>query len=456
MTLSEKIEQSIRARELFSRGQRILIAVSGGMDSMVLLHLLHQLSKRNKWNLTVAHLNHGLRGRSSNADERLVQKTAANFKLRFVSERADVKKFAKANRLSIEMAARKLRHEFLARTAKNLKIKSIALAHHADDQVELFFLRLFRGAGTEGLSGMNWIGLSPADPSLQLVRPLFDQSKEILREFAKGEKIPFHEDASNALPDFQRNRIRHELIPLLKRNYQPALEQNILRTMEIVSCESHFVLGAALDWLSSKKKPPLDQLHIAVQRVCLRMQLRSLGFSGDFDLIEGLRLQPETVVAVNPKVSVVRDSAGIVHRRINQAFSFNETEMEIHLRGPGEVEFDQRKISWSFQNKKGASFQLKPNAERFDADKVGPRIHLRHWKPGDRFQPIGRKTPVKLQNIFTNLKIPRAERHRLVVATTGQGEVFWVEGLRISERFKLDIMSKRQLKWHWQCFGKTP
>jgi tRNA(Ile)-lysidine synthase len=152
--LPAQLDQTIRERGLFRRGQKILVAVSGGVDSMVLLHALNALAKRNQWQLTIAHLNHQLRGRSSDADERLVTRTAKSFGLPVVAARVDVKKLARTGKLSIEMAARKARHEFLAQTAARLKISHIALAHHADDQVELFFLRLFRGAGSEGLAGM--------------------------------------------------------------------------------------------------------------------------------------------------------------------------------------------------------------------------------------------------------------------------------------------------------------
>jgi tRNA(Ile)-lysidine synthase len=143
--------------------------------------------------------------------------------------------------------------------------------------------------------------------------------------------------------------------------------------------------------------------------------------------------------------------AGTVHSRTKEEFSFGEMEVEVDLAEEGEIQFSQRKISWSFLERNGASFQSKPNYEWFDAHKIGFRIRLRHWKQGDRFQPIGTKSQIKLQDLFTNLKIPRAERHKRIVALTERGEIFWVEGLRISEGFKLDKASTRRLKWHWRC-----
>src|SRR5580658_4177539 len=172
-------------------GQKILAAVSGGVDSMVLLHALKISSAARRWKLIVAHFNHGLRGRASDADEAFVRKAAAALKLSFVAGRADSKKYAKGSKLSIEMAGRKLRHEFLANAAQERKIKCVALAHHADDQVELFFLRLLRGAGGSGLAGMKWRSPSPVDKRITLIRPLLDYSKAELERFARDNKIRY-------------------------------------------------------------------------------------------------------------------------------------------------------------------------------------------------------------------------------------------------------------------------
>src|ERR1035437_5145368 len=158
---------------------------------MVLLHLLNSLAKKYHRQISVAHFNHQLRGRASDADEKLVRQTAEKLSRPFFSERGDVARFAAQSKISVEMAARKLRHEFLARVAREQKISAVALAHHADDQVELFFLRLLRGAGGEGLAGMKWRSPSPADKGISLVRPLLDFSKAELLAFARENKIRF-------------------------------------------------------------------------------------------------------------------------------------------------------------------------------------------------------------------------------------------------------------------------
>jgi tRNA(Ile)-lysidine synthase len=473
--LLQQVERQIQCRGLLKRGQKILVAVSGGLDSTVLLYLLQSLSAKHRWKLVVAHFNHQLRGRSSDADEKLVRQTAARLKLPMVAGRAAVKEFARKSKLSVEMAARKLRHDFFARMAKERKIRVVALAHHADDQAELFFLRVLRGAGGEGLAGMKWHSPSPADSKIMLVRPLLDASKAELRGFARESKILFREDATNTSLNLPRNRVRNELLPLLQRRYQPALTKTVLRLMEIVGAESDLAGDAARQWLVSKRKierapPPAGRgkggprpgegtvfkdLPVAVQRRALQLQLAELGVSVDFDLIEQLRGSANRFVSVNSTLFVLRDTAGGVKLRPRLPEEFNANKLSVDLADrAGEATFGGVRVCWHFDAvKRFKRPAARPACESFDADRVRGRITLRHWRPGDRFQPIGLKSSAKLQDLFTNWKIPRVRRRELMVAAAENGEIFWVEGLRISENFKLTQQTKRRLVWRWRHLG---
>ena len=455
--LLHRAESVIQNRRLLLRGQRILVAVSGGVDSMVLLHILQSLAPENRWQICVAHFNHRLRGRASDTDERLVLKTAAAMKLPLVAESADVKAFAAKSKLSLEMAARKLRHEFLARAARKRKIKTIALAHHADDQVELFFLRLLRGAGGEGLAGMKWQSPSPANRAISLIRPLLDFPKAELLAFARENRIPFRDDATNSSPEFLRNRIRNELLPLLRKDYQPGLDKAVLRLMEIVGSEAEFAGEAAQSVASSlrldKVRPQaerynFDGLQVAIQRRVLQSQLADAGVAPDFELIESLRQSADCFVSVGPEFSVSRDKCGIIKSRTESKLGFNANDLVVNLLNQkGESVFDGVKFRWQIGSR-GRSPQH-AQEEFFDADRIGGEIILRHWRPGDRFQPIGLKSAAKLQDLFVNAKIPAARRREMVLAATVDGEIFWVEGLRISERFKLTPQTARKLVWQW-------
>ena len=449
---TRRVEENIACHHLLKDDAKVLVAVSGGVDSIVLLHVLHELAPLHRWSLTVAHFNHQLRGRAAAADLRFVQRAARKLGLPFESATANVQQFATAQKLSVEMAARKLRHEFLARTARTVGAKQIALAHHADDQTELFFLRLLRGAGSGGLGGMQWRSVSPADKTITLIRPLLAESKLALLEFAQAQKISFREDATNRSPAMLRNRLRHQLLPLLRRRYQPGLDAVTLRTMELLRDEAEFMTAEAERWRNaSRSKPqPFAALPAALQRRVLQLELLQAGVAADFDLTEQLRLQPGVWTSVSAQLLCRRLPSGRLEMKSGEAVSFGVAESKVSLGNKiGSAVFDGMKLHWSFT---GRSKLLKKSAftEHFDAAAVGDQITLRHWRAGDRFQPIGLKYAVKLQDWFVNQKIPRAQRHQLIVATTEGGEIFWVEGQRIGECAKLTPRSTKVLCWGWK------
>ncbi len=439
---------NIEAHRLLKPGETVLVAVSGGVDSMVLLQLMHELAREQKWKLVVAHFNHRLRGTASEADERLVRRTAKQLGLRCLNASGQVKKQASLDGLSVEMAARKLRHEFLARAAHRCGAQKIALAHHADDQLELFFLRLLRGAGSQGLSGMLWQNPSPADAKLHLVRPLLNIPKAWISACAKARKISFREDASNRSYEIMRNRIRHELLPLL-RTYQPGLDRCVPRLMDILQAEDDFLDDLAQGWLEAPTS--FDDLPLALQRRVVALQLLGLGVVPVFDLVEGLRSYPGLTQYAPGSRPCCRNLAGMISEVPSWSTRFPSNFCQVPLNEVCSVQFAGRQFEWETKPCRAGFSRPSPQTgvEWFDAEKVGATILLRHWRPGDRFHPIGSSQPVKLQDLFTNAKVPRAERHQRVVAETADGRIFWVEGLRISDCFKLDKGTRFALKWQW-------
>ncbi len=452
-SLISEVEKSIRNRRLFKRRQAMLVAVSGGLDSMVLLNVLQRLSAEMEWQLVVAHFNHRLRGQESNRDERFVKREAERLGLEFLAGQWREGKREEIRQHGLEMAARNARYQFLGETALRHKLSTIVLAHHADDQAELFFIRLLRGAGGEGLAGIKWsASQSPPYSLIRLIRPLLNQSKATLIEFAKQEGIQYREDSTNVQIDRLRNRIRHELLPLLREQFEPSVNKIVLRSMEILGAEAAYVEGVARKWLESKRRVSFARLHLAVQRQCLRLQLMTLGVGPDFELIERLRQNPGEPVSVNPTKVVARDEAGKVYVVPLRSVKFNPSERTQKLSGgKAGCDFEGLMLAWGVEAVRPASPRpiAKSGCEWFDADKVGAVIHLRHWQPGDRFQPIGLAQPVKLQDLFTNLKVPQEVRRERVVATTAEGRIFWVEGVRMAEQFKLDKGTVRRLKWQW-------
>lgn len=456
--LLHHVESAICQRRLLIPGQKLLVAVSGGVDSMVLLHALHRLARQHGWKLGVAHFDHQLRGRASRADARFVQRAAATLKLRFFGGQAPVKAMAVQSKMSTEMAARKMRHEFLARIARENDVSVIALAHHADDQVEHFFLRLFRGAGGEGIAGMKWRSPSPADKNVALVRPLLDCPKFDLLAYAHEHKIRFREDATNASPDHLRNRIRNELLPLLRKKYQPGLDKTVLRLMDIIGADAELVASAAQNFCRNRRAEPQEsfvRLPVAVQRKAVQQQLIDFGLIPDFELVEHLRGSPGKPASVGVGLTVACDASGKVACREQFDADFNPASIVMKLAGSrGSVRFAGRRMNWRRKLMENYCVPIKKTGrnpavirECFDASAVGDQIVLRHWRPGDRFQPIGLKSPAKLQDLFVNAKIPASRRRSLILATTAQNEVFWVEGLRIGEKFKLTRETGQMLEW---------
>lgn len=450
--LLDHVRETLVEERLVPCGAALVVGVSGGADSMVLLHLLSKLAPEQKWRLVVAHYNHKLRGKESDMDEALVAKEARKLGLMFERGEGEVKPYARAHRVSIEMAARELRHRFLARIARKHAASRIVLAHHADDQVETVILRLLRGSGPEGLRGMRAVVLCEFDRKLQLVRPLLGVRRRTLAEYARRHGIAFRNDSSNAATDFARNWVRRRLLPLIERRLQPAFSRAVLRVADLVGAEADFVTDTAREWLNKATRKRFEKLHPAVQRRVIQLQLRELGVGERYELVESLRRAADVPVTASPEVRVWRDARGRLQIDSGPKRRFGGTRAKLDLSsGQGKTIFDGMVVEWRVVPAGAVPPGLTRDrqSEYFDADRVGTEAVLRHWEAGDRLRPIGMQQAVKLQDIFVNKKIPREERHRRLVAESAQHGIFWVEGLRIGEGFKVSKDTRRVLEWRW-------
>jgi tRNA(Ile)-lysidine synthase len=455
--LTTRVALAIEAHTLLADGDRVVVAVSGGLDSMVLLRVLHELSEDRSWRLVVAHFDHRLRGQASAADARFVKRAAEALDLEVRQEHGRTADFARAQGVSLEMGARILRHRFLARVSRDVGASAVALAHHGDDQLELFFLRLLRGAGVEGLSGMDWQGVSPEDRGVRLIRPLLGERRVAVEAWARNRRLAFREDASNQDRDIPRNRVRHELLPMLRGSYQPGLDTVIARTMAAFRDTATYLCGEAEVWRRARRRKPFHLLPVVLQRQVIAIGLRELKVPVTYDLVERLRMTEGERVSAGTDRFLTRDKSGsIVETKGEGMEKICGDEMRIELGGGGRrgmAVFGGIELSWQLVALGSADYSKKAGegcVEMFDADKVGPVIVLRHWRSGDRFQPSGLGRPARLQNLFVNQRIARRARRQLVIAATSDGAIFWVEGLRISEGFKLDKGSRRGLKWAWR------
>lgn len=458
MTLEKQVESHLLTPEIgLQKGDALLLGVSGGIDSMVLLKVFSSLSKRWKWRLIVAHLNHGLRGKESDSDEEWVREIAEQSGCEIAVKRQEISAMAKAKKISIEMAARRVRHQFFVETARKKDVSSILLGHHADDQMELFFLRLFRGSGSEGLGGMRLVSPSPIDSSIRLIRPFLFVSKMDLVAFAKEASILYREDSSNHTNDVFRNRIRNNLIPTLLRDYSTSFREILIRSMKIFSEEHRFIEMAAEDWLqSSPPSPPFQALSVALQREVIRLGLLRVGVVPKFDWVEQLRIhRAGKAIVTKGNVQCIRNESGQIQKTKMQQNAFRYEKLQVQYEKQRRVQFGDLNFTMILEDIESIPIFLKwkslpKGVEWFDADAIGTSIVFRFWQPGDRFCPIGLGHSVKLQDYFTNQKVPINERRRRVLLATMAGELFWIEGLRIAEAFRVRRETKKILKLQWR------
>ncbi|MFZ3375193.1 MAG: tRNA lysidine(34) synthetase TilS [Chthoniobacterales bacterium] len=279
---------SLRA---LSPGARYLIGVSGGRDSVALLHWLIECGYSK---LIVCHLNHRLRGRSSRADAIFVKKLAAKYDVDLALGAIDVRALAVRTKQSIETAARDARYKFFAQVAKRRRCRTIFLGHHADDLVETFLINLFRGAGPGGLSAMRGVSVRKIDNvQLQIVRPLLGASREQIDDYVRERGLKFREDASNKNLAPLRNRIRHRIIPEIEKQLGRNVRGTIWRAATIAAEEENFfeaLLPDKLSKLTALAVKPLRAMPIAVQRRMLHEWLRARDVPDlSFDLVERVR-----------------------------------------------------------------------------------------------------------------------------------------------------------------------
>ena len=423
--------------------RRVLVGVSGGLDSVVLLRTLAALAPELGLELAAAHFNHGLRGADSDEDQAWTRRLATSLGCVLQEETANLNAGDTDTRESMEMKARRLRHAFLARAAAGWGADAIALAHHADDQAEGFLIRLLRGSGGTGLGGMRWQSPSPADPLIPLVRPLLGESKQALLAEATAAGWTFREDASNQDPRILRNRIRHHLLPLLESEYQAGIRSVLVRSGELLSDEAAFVEESARRWLSAARRTRFERLHPAVQRAVMRIELWKLGQEPNFDLVETLRSRT-TSVSVSPEQWVRRDPAGAVRLDLSKTPGMegaSNPSIAVCLRGvSGRVVLPEATLEWRVFATPKACARRRAGEEWFDLKAIGTALRVRHWQSGDRFQPLGMSQAARLQNLFVNRKVPADRRRRLWLVESlrlSEPRIAWVEGFPSGERFKV-------------------
>jgi tRNA(Ile)-lysidine synthase len=437
-----------RRQGLFRPGDRVLVAVSGGPDSVALLHLLARLRPELGLDLGVAHYDHGLRGEDSRADADFVAELAQELEVPCHRGGGAVRDAARRGKISLQMAARKLRLQFFRDTCRRHSYAKLALGHTADDQVELFWLRLLRGAGLEGLKGM-WPATSEG-----LVRPLLAVGKAVILAWLDQEALSYRVDASNLNRVYLRNRVRLDLLPYLTRSYNPRLAQTIWRTQSILQEDERLLArdtAAAWDRLVHKLAEDcfaldLDRffrLEPGLQRRVLRAGVVKLGAEVALTApqVESLMALARSarsggLICLGENVQVARAGATLHIMRALPAPSLEATRLP---ECPVEVDSP---AGWSWQLSRRTCRPgdpwPPPEVAWLNPDRVSLPLTARFWQPGDRFWPQGAPGPKKLQDFMVDAKIPRWLRSHIPLVASG-GEIVWVAGLRVAEPVRLSL-----------------
>lgn len=456
--MKTQVLETIKEYKMFNPGDSVLIGVSGGADSTALLHLLYDLkAELGLSTLYVAHLNHMLRKEDADLDQKYVEGLAKNLGLLCLAEVVDVAAYATKNKLCLEDAGRRLRYEFYRETAKKVGANKIALGHTADDSVETFLMRLLRGAGLRGLTG-----IPPVRGNI--VRPLIKAwRKEIDQHIAHLKLVP-RIDHTNYESKYLRNRVRLKLIPQLKI-YNLNIKEILLQTVMLLT-EDYIYMEAktreALSEITIKEgdnfielhadklralEPPIEGhlLRTAIEKV--KGNLSELAFSHVHDIAKNLDSTekwelhlPDGIFAVgNRNTLAITKTRPLVPEKVS--FYYN-------LSIPGELKIKEAELLLTAEILPAAphpSSSPDPNVAHLDFEEVGRELIVRSRKDGDRFYPLGMKGTKKVQDFFIDQKIPQEERDRVPIVESA-GRLIWIVGQRIDERVKVDKKTKKVLK----------
>jgi len=431
-----KLIQFVKEEKLFDKSKRILVAVSGGMDSVLLLHLLNEAG----FHIGVAHCNFKLRDDDSEKDEKFVNQLAKRIDAPFYTKRFDTLSYATKNKISVQMAARDLRYAWFEEIRKKNHYDVIAVAHHQDDEVETFFINLIRCTGIAGLHGIK-------AKTGKIVRPLLFTGRKEIEEYVKKNKIKFREDKSNKSTKYLRNKIRLQLIPMLKElnpEIESTVKSDIQRIKQIENIFQKLVKEKQEEIQSTDgnitKFNISKLLQLQNQELFLYEFLKPYGFSGDIiqQILKSLNAESGRQF-LSDSYRVVKDRKCLIispHQADAVLESFIVTKGYKELLAPVHLKFSEIKVV------KKIEIDRDKNIANLDLDKLQFPLHIRKWERGDYFIPLGMKGKKKLSDYFTDIKLSLIEKENTWLLCNGD-DIIWVIGHRIDERYKVAARTKK-------------
>ncbi len=465
ITLEERVLTHIRTHNLIQPGQKILVAVSGGPDSVCLLHILFKLQKELHISLHVAHLDHALRGTEAEGDARYVANLAQNLGVPATLDKRDVEVWQKIHRLSLEEAAREVRYNFLTETAQAVGAESTATGHTVNDQAETILLHIIRGAGTRGLRGLQpRQALRFQGQSIDIIRPLLTVHHDETVAYCRLHRLSPSTDSTNQSTDFLRNRIRHELLPLLK-NYNSGIEDALLRISRIAADDLAFLESESEKaWKRTVhqekgtlvfEKTTFLTLAPALQRQILRKAVENL--LGTLKDIETRHIEEILVSLPKPAGRRIDLPQKLVfcieYDRFLLGFQpeilspFPEFQGEYSLTIPGTTTLPGWLIEATIRPSDKTGI-IEENPDVFTAyldwEKAGSDIQIRTIRRGDHFHPLGLGREKKVARFMLDARIPRMWRPKVPIFCNPQ-QILWVAGYRLDERVKVTSATRQVL-----------
>lgn len=454
--MKKLVRDTIKEYNLIDKGDKIVIGVSGGHDSMALLYVMESLKEELNFEITVAHINHGVRGIESDGDEEYVKNICKVLEIDFYSHKVNMDEYAKTHKMTSEEAGREIRYNFFGEIVEKIGAHKIAVAHNKNDQAETLLLRFMRGTGIDGLRGMEY-------RSRNIIRPILAVEREVIENYCDEISIEPRIDKTNFMPIYGRNKVRLELIPFIEETFNSGIVNTLFRTSEIMKEDSEFLYEqtriAFKDSLKEQEKnritldsEKLKNMHKALKSRVIRVAIEKLNhdlkgverkhIEDIIYLIEknktgkSIDIGNDIIVKTSYKNLLLEKSQNtepldyIYKLKINDITHIPSLDIEIKASVKIKEEIDIE-INNSF-------------IKCFDYDNIKNEICIRNRKNGDRFSPIGMKGHKKLKDFFIDEKIPKEKRDLVPLVLDGE-EIIWVVGYRISEKYKVSSNTKNIL-----------
>lgn len=440
----EKVIKFIKEHELVSEGDKLLIALSGGPDSVFALSFFIKYSGKYKCSLHAVHFDHHLRGKESDRDREFVISLCNKLKTPLTVIDLNVKEFAKKYKLSIEEAARNLRYEKLFELSKKMNAK-IVTAHNKNDNTETALLNLIAGTGLNGISGI------PVKRD-NIIRPLLALTKDEILSYLARRNIDYRIDRTNLKNDYRRNYIRNKIIPLLKK-INPSLDEAVFRTSKIIESYSDFIdheinkiaetfFTVKQNKLSVKtsayKNTETALLNDAIRKAVRNIWKAELDYS-DLKSIAGLKQTGKTIELKNRLCAVRQRGVITIYEREEGG------ELSANLTPGTSVNILGRSMGIDAVDKTEVDYAKSGKVEYISGDNLSDKFTVRKWEAGDKFIPLGMKNFKKVSDFLTDSKVAPVERKNQLVVTNGN-YIVWVVGLRIDDRFKISTNTRKIYK----------